>query len=69
MFKFNYVMIIQKQKKKEQTEMIKQQTVGAVYIYIYISNFIEKIEGNKAFICSEKGRLFKNKNSLSFCCF
>ena len=34
--------------------MIKQQSVGAVYI----SNFIEVKEGKKAFICDVAGRLF-----------
>ena len=37
---------------------MNQQTVGAVYIYIYISNFIEMFEGEKAFLSSAIGRLF-----------
>ena len=42
---------------------------SCTHTHTHTSNFIEKIEGKKAFINSEKGRLFKNKNSLSFCCF
>ena len=45
--------------------MIKAETVGAVYIYIYISNFIRKTEGKKAFTLGTKNT-WTIRNNCSF---
>ena len=48
--------------------MIKAETVGAVYIYIYKSNFIRKIEGKKAFTLGTKN-IWAIRNNCSFIVF
>ena len=47
---------------------MKQQNVGAVYIYIYIRNFIKIKEGKKAFVNNEFRQTILNKKiACRFC--
>lgn len=54
--------------RKNGRKLMKQQNVGAVYIYIYIRNFIKIKEGKKAFVNNEFRQTILNKKiACRFC--